>query len=1313
MRPASLTLLGSGPHASAAVLWRMVGSLNVTVLVKVTLALVHEGSARLTEVEPVQIDEQPAGGVAGRSLTRASDLAPYKSKTDVTFVGQAYPPGGQAAPTAAVRLAVFRDKALLDKTLRVYGDRTAERPSPQPFRAMPVVYERAYGGATFADNPVGMGAEARVLGGAAEASSSALPNLVDPADPSKPGGFGPISARWSARRKLLGGVDPAILDTPIATLPSTDIFAYFQTAPLDQQIGYLRGDEWVVLDNLHPTLPRLSTRLPGLQGACRLYLPQAGGYAAGRLITMRLDTLAIDGDTQSCSVIFRGTFSVAEGERALPGLRIACGVELPGQAISWPDPRELAPEPAPATRAAATPAQPAAGAPPARKLASTSALSEEQQAWLSAQRAAPFSGQKSAEPPAEKAKAPPVARPLGGTAALPDELLADLAAQKALPFGEAPPKVPVLAAPRVPVPAPAPEPPPPAPVAPKERSLARTVGLSDLDQRELKQEQKEAGALPFVQGSAPREVATSSGPKAAPRTGPLTGTAALSDEDLAALTRVDPLPFVLPERPAAEPAAPRARLLRKVPPRLSASVPLATDRPLSVATLAFQVRPPKDSLTVVVKGTFDLVEGGPARPREEPDPLLGDLHADDDPEKGLLYASDLAIFKPSCDVTVVGKAHAPRGSATQMQVGFRLGEGPKKVERSANVLGDRSWKKALGVALVPTDPAPFEAMPLTYERAFGGPEHAPNPAGTGHKSATLPDGTLRLPNLEDPSRPIGSPGDSPPAQCFAPLAPGWKPRAKHQGSYDKKWLATRWPYFPEDFDWHAMQHAPAAQQTESIAGDARYELRGMSARSPVLRGELPGWKARCFMERSAGHGEGGGGFHELPLKLDTVHFDLEEHKVVLVWRGLLEVSEEDAPELCLLFVTAEPMAGPALSLEQARERMLDAVKAPEEAVESPEEENAPGNDVRSPAKAPPERDPETARIEAEGAMQRKAREERLSAAGVAPASLETKKPRSPLPVEPPGPPVDPALRARVQAALDAGEALNEVDLSDADLSDMDFGGRSLAGAVFLRARLLRCNFSGAILTGAQLGGADLREARLTGATLDGADFEGAQLEGANLEGASLHGTSFARAKGRGAIFRRARGAKPSFVQGDWTDAVFDESDLAGADFSAATLDGSSFQRARLLQVRLYDARGEKARFDGAHLPGARAEHVTLIKCSLRSVEAPRSGWDRATLEGTSFVGAVLTGAGLSAVKAQGADFGAVDATEARFRKADLRGARFLAANLMKATFEKADLTGADLRGSNLHEAETWKAKLGGAELDRAIVTRSKLAGRKS
>jgi uncharacterized protein YjbI with pentapeptide repeats len=1224
----------------------MVGHLNVTVVVKATLGLVHEGLAQLVVPRPVSVLEHTRDGVPGRSVELASDLAPHKSRADVTFVGHAYAPGGVPVPAVAVRMAIFRDKALLDKTLRVFGDRSAEEPAPRPFRSMRLAYERAYGGPSFAPNPVGVGADARVRGAAG--AGSLLPNVVDPLDPSKPGGFGPISERWAERRVWLGGLDPAVLDAPILPVPDTQLFGFFQTAPADQQIDYLRGDEWIVLDNLHPTLPRLASRLPGIRGGCRLHSPlPGGGYGPGRVITLRLDTLAIDGNAAQCTVIFRGNFSVPEGEKALSSLRVVCGVELAGQAISWPEPRELGDWRGALAAPAALPAAPAHGR--------TAALSEDQQAWLAAQRTVPFSGDSSAPAAPIPPASPPAARASGGTAPLSDALQAELAALRSLPFGQTPPEVPVLVAPRAPV-APPPLAAPTGPSAlagPKERPLSRTVPIPEGYSAASASDAENRPPLPFVPASeaAPRVAPPVVQP--APRTGPLTGTAALTDDDLATLARVEPLPFVAPPPTERAPSAEKAT--RRLPPRTSPAVPIAVDRPLAVATLSFQVRPPGESLTVVVKGTFALRDGAPALSCDEPDPLRGDVYVDDDPDKALLYGSDLAFFKPRCDVTLVGHAHAPRGTATAVQVAFRLGSGPEALSRVANVLGDRTWKKALGVALAPSEPEPFDKLPLTWERAFGGPAHPANPVGQGHKSATLPDGTQRLPNIESAERPIRSPGDSPEPWAFGPVAPGWRARARFQGTYDRSWLATRWPYFPGDFDWLAAQHAPQEQRIAPPPADAPYELRGLSARAQTLRGSLPGLVARCFVEQRGPDGGDGGGFHELPLTLDTVHFESDQEKVILVWRGLLQVSAEGAPELAALFVTTEPLGGPLLSLEEARERMLDAALRGREGDE----------ELRSP-------EPEVA---------------------LPPA------------------PEQASLRRRVMLALDAEEDLSDMDLSGANLSEVDFRGRPLRGALLLRAMLRGANLRGVDLTGAQLGGADLTGAALEGALLGAADFTGAVLDGARLDGASLSAATFEKASGRGASFRGVTGEGVTFVAGCWDGAVFDGAQLVAPDFSRASLSGASFAQARLPKVRLLDATGSEVRFDGATLAEARANGVTLTGSSFRSLAAPRSIWDGARLEGSSFLGAVLTGAGFKGVKAAGVDFGGVDAREGRFAQAELPGARFVAANLMKASFESANLEGADLRGANLYEAETWKARLDGALLDLAIVTRSKLATR--
>ena len=148
----------------------------------------------------------------------------------------------------AVRLASSREHPLLDKTVHVFGYRAHVRASPQRFKKIPLGWERAYGGAGHDDNPAGTGATV----------VATLPNLVDPADPQRPAGFGPVARQWGPRRRLLGGVDP---QQPRgrrrwSCRPGID-FRYFHAAPADQQIEYLH---WRRVDRARRPCARRSPR---------------------------------------------------------------------------------------------------------------------------------------------------------------------------------------------------------------------------------------------------------------------------------------------------------------------------------------------------------------------------------------------------------------------------------------------------------------------------------------------------------------------------------------------------------------------------------------------------------------------------------------------------------------------------------------------------------------------------------------------------------------------------------------------------------------------------------------------------------------------------------------------------------------------------------------------------------------------------------------------------------------------------------------------------------------------------------------------
>ncbi|MEP7122675.1 MAG: DUF2169 domain-containing protein [Byssovorax sp.] len=1288
------------PVSCASALWRMEGFLRVTIVVKATFGLVPDGPARLIAPEEIVARDRFHDKNPTASVEAAREVAPYLPKAGVVLVGHAYAPSGRPVPAMSARLCIFRERALLDKTVHVFGDRSAANPgSPQPFQRMPLRYERAYGGPGDAANPIGTGA----------APGSALPNLVDPTDARRCAGVGPIAASWPARRSLLDPAARAQVTERIPDLGSSFAFGYFQPAPLDQQLDTIEGDEWIILDGLHPALARVKSRLPQVRGVARAM----SGSGPLQPVELTADQLVIDADRQVCSVIWRGHLVVAEGEAALPSLRVYAGVEMPGRPLAWP---------------VASPVAEIASAPEVPEIEAiddieavedsddeggpnrTSKLTVADLEAHARKAVTPFA--KSATAPAE----PPRQVSLAGT-----------------PWSHAAAPVPVFqgipdeatTVPEVPAPLSAPAMiAPPAPIStpssferePEEVDTTAMISLADLEAHALKAVAPFAIAQP-APASAPRSTTLAGTPwgPSAPQSPAREG---FPDER----THVD----------AASPNAASAPPARPPPTRGDKpAVPIVNPTSLVAVTVPWQVRPPKDSLTIVVKGTFDIVANGAAVLREEGEFPIGDVHLDDDPEKSLAHGSDLAIFKTKADVTLTGTAYAPPsagGSTPAMQVEFRFGTGAEGFVRRAAVLGDRHWQKAL-LAIAPTAPEAFETMPLTWERAFGGPAFEANPVGAGHKGNAGKDGVARLPNLEDPAHLIRSPGDAAAPVCFAPIAMLWKERWSKLGTYDRRWFKQRWPYFPEDFDWAFFQIAPRAQQLPYLVGDETFTVVGMRPDMPRLDGRLPGLRARCFLQMTEA---AGADFRELPLALDTAALDVDTLKLSLVWRAFVEVSDEEAPEIEAIFIAREDLDAEPITLAEAREQYLVAAtpKPPEE--DEPEGETVtiapPTNDRSAKEEIAEAREEVRKKLEAAGvplpdddapmpppaAPDPVAIAASLRAAGASEENIAEVIAAITPPVDEPATeeasaPTPAQVRARVIEMLAAGEAFDELDLAGADLADLDFTERSLVATLLKGANLARCSFAGAKLEGAVLARADLTDARLGGADLSLADLTEIKAQRADFTGAKIDEADFSGADLGGAIFVEAHGASPHFERCNLAGAHLDGANLDEADFTRANLDGATLDQASLPQVRLYEVTAHGASFRDVVMPGARVEGAKATKAIFSNLAAPGSIWERALLNEATFLGAVLPGASFARATCLKTVFSTADLTEARFRRAKLGGASFLHTNLMAAIFERADLTLADLRGANLHAAETWKAKLDHAKLDGAIVTGSKLA----
>jgi hypothetical protein len=322
----ALALPGS---AAAAVAWRAQGTLHVTVIVKATFAFASDAPMRRTEPQPILRAEVHHDNSVARSVRFTTDLAPALARADVLFTGSAYAPHVPHVPHGApvrsmpVRLAIFAGgRPILDKRLLVQD--------PGGLTRMPVVYERTGLGANATENPFGL------------LSTDGVASIVDPARPERPAGFGPIGRSWPVRRRLLGDTPRQVLEGPVAEIPDGFVWAYFQAAPLDQQTEDLRGDEWIILEGLHPSQPLFRTCLPGAQGAARIHGLAAFGVPEGQGLQLYADTLRIEGDEQRCTVVCRGSFPIA-GEDALAAVRIVAGVAVGGEALPWFEPPRVHP----------------------------------------------------------------------------------------------------------------------------------------------------------------------------------------------------------------------------------------------------------------------------------------------------------------------------------------------------------------------------------------------------------------------------------------------------------------------------------------------------------------------------------------------------------------------------------------------------------------------------------------------------------------------------------------------------------------------------------------------------------------------------------------------------------------------------------------------------------------------------------------------------------------------------------------------------------------------------------------------------------
>ncbi len=691
-------------------------------------------------------------------------------------------------------------------------------------------------------------------------------------------------------------------------------------------------------------------------------------------------------------------------------------------------------------------------------------------------------------------------------------------------------------------------------------------------------------------------------------------------------------------------------------------------------------------------------------------------------ERGVL---DEASSKQRGEVLVTGRCFVPGGaplpvSFVRVQVGA--------VDKRLAVFGDRFWRHG-----APTAPEPFTEMPVDWAHAFGGEGYPQNPLGKGAAPVQAEGGKVHpLPNVEDPKRLVVSPGDRPVPAGLGALDITWPQRFSLAGTYDDKWLRTRYPGYAADMDAAIFNCAPRDQRIDGYwKGDEAFLVENMHPEKPRLAGALPGAVIRVFLQQ---HGEAGADLaplREMTMRADTIRLFPHRERGLVVYRGMVAIREDDAADVARLLVACEdptdpkPVSHYEAVLAARLDRKHGAMRSLEDEDLMPSAAlgwapRAPKGDVdRLIERRDPLADNLRRRQEAEMARGR----EELVAMGLDPAAFNL---AAPLPENPPPDPddVDAVIARMDHEQADAQRKAKELEAKRGEMEtkaraafaaqkqDYDElaakARREAAGPPKFRARdqlaWLKENLAIARSGGAPL--VDLEEKAADPAYLvaleaqerdlvdlyrkgahlqpaadrseaDASDRARAEIEAAHHNGIALAGRDFTGADLSGLSLRGI----------DLSGAFLESADLTGADLTGANLTGAVLAHATIRGTTLAGAKLDGANLGGATVEGAdlseaRMEGTVLARATIRGAKLARAALKRVDFLESRFEGAV--------------DLGGVTLEETLFHAVDLSGARFEGARVKKSVFVECKLAGADFSGADLTRASFVTADADGA-----------------
>lgn len=687
------------------------------------------------------------------------------------------------------------------------------------------------------------------------------------------------------------------------------------------------------------------------------------------------------------------------------------------------------------------------------------------------------------------------------------------------------------------------------------------------------------------------------------------------------------------------------------------------------------------------------------------------------------------MWKPQAEILVTGACYTGDEPKTSDSVRLVVGaDGRRLVDKTLSVFGDRHW-----TLIGPSEPAPFTRMPIDYGHTFGGAAYAPNPLGKGHAPVVDEASGLEehaLPNVEEPRHLLTSRAERGSPASFAPRDPSWPHGLERRSaSHDPALAQLRGSRLADEVDLSVFNVASADQRVKGyFEGTESLRVEHMHPDRRVLETTLPGFRGRCLVRFAESDR-----VLDVPLSLDTLHVFPHRERVIVFFRGLVEVHAPDASDVALCVVGLEDAEAERRSVD-AYLRVAAARLEPERGALAAlcDRDLLPTSAILPDlgfvdVGAPPDDEPLADERGRDG-LRRAEREYATARAGLIARGVEPEL-LPPPPAAPPSPPknVDEVAWRAVGLADDEATITARRSAVERDV-------RREMGALFAEhgvhpSTLGAHGDGGGPPTFSADGEITKLEETLAASRRSGLEIPGlaSRLADPTLRASlleiekELHVAyrlgAHAQAKAAPMSDEASRGARAELAaivvgaareRRDFTGAHLAGLDLRGIDLEGVFLEGADLSGADLRGANLRDAVLARANLAGARLDGADLERANLgraraVGARLDGANLTRAILYEADLSSASLARARLAHANTLDMRCRGTDFTEVDAEGLVFFRAELSGARFRGARVVRSVFVECDATGIDCAHAELSGSAFVASKADGADLSDAVA----------